>query len=108
MRQEKEGSQREREREREREKIKYLAVGLNQCICTSIWTSLIAVNVLTAMFRWKKTNTKIAGEMISAHFLPHVKLISPRLVNFRGLVSSEMMQLVHRDVCGLGSAVSLT
>jgi hypothetical protein len=37
--------------------------------------------------------------MIISHFLPHVKIISPRLVvNFRGLVSSEMMQLEHADV----------
>lgn len=37
--------------------------------------------------------------MIISHFLPHVKIISARLlVNFHGLVSSKMMQLVHTDV----------
>jgi hypothetical protein len=51
------------------------------------------------MYRWKKTNTQITGEMISSHFLPHVKFIYPQLVvNFHGLVSSEMMQLVHTYV----------
>jgi hypothetical protein len=37
--------------------------------------------------------------MISSHFLPHVKIISPRfVVNFHGLVGSEMMQHMHTDV----------